>query len=141
MRKDRITIGRRSTNMAGKKKGATTPAPESEKKTAKKAVPGTSRAAIEEANSKKASSKKSAPTNAAALPVSAKPAGTRPRLPNVTSDVIKALQGGKILPFGELVRSAGGNEKAVRKAVNGLRGDGKLIVRGSTRSATYSLVA
>jgi hypothetical protein len=121
--------------MAGKQKGAASPATEPQKKTTKKPGPGTSAHAIEEAKSKKSAKKAAAP------PASAKPAGTRPRLPDVTSDVIKALQGGKVLSFGELVKNAGGNEKAVRKAVNGLRGDGKLTVRGATRSATYSLAA
>ena len=43
-----------------------------------------------------------------------------------------------LLTKAELVAACGGDESAVTKTVNKLRGQGKIVVRGTTRSAVYS---
>jgi hypothetical protein len=55
--------------------------------------------------------------------------------------VLKAFDKHPLLGKKELVAACGGDDVAVTKAVNRLRGIGKIVVRGSTRSAVYSRAA
>lgn len=55
--------------------------------------------------------------------------------------VLSALGSGKPSTKAEIVAACGGDEAAVTKTVNKLRGQGKIVVQGSTRSAVYHKAA
>jgi hypothetical protein len=79
----------------------------------------------------------------AAKPKSDVPMRTNVKHPPVSEETImKAFDGNRtMLSKKQLVEACGGDEVAVTKAVNRLRGLGKVTVQGSTRSAVYSKAA
>jgi hypothetical protein len=125
--------------MAKKQEGAAVAAPS--KKSAKKAEPKATKKAAKtkavEAPAKK--SKKEAEPKSGLR-------GTRKNVKHepvadetVLASFDKVPTG--LLTKAELVAACGGDESSVTKTVNRLRGQGKIVVQGSTRSAVYRKAA
>lgn len=121
--------------MARKKQEETKQAAPS-KKSAKKVEKPAPKTAVKPAAKKTKADKPAKPVKASkkAKPESAK----RASHPAADSAVVMAAFGGNSRTKKELVDACGGDEVAVTKTLKILRGEGKIAVTGSTRSAVYS---
>lgn len=102
----------------------------------------------QEAAPSKKSAKKAAPKSKPEAKSPKKSAASKPEpkkrtMHAVVADatVLGAFDGGKLLTKKELVAACGGDIVAVTKAVNKLRGEGKVIATGNSRSTVYSRAA
>jgi hypothetical protein len=98
------------------------------------------------AAAKKSSKKAASATKPASAPpavASDKPASTRTytRHPDVRPLVKKVLAVGKLMSISSIVAATKADEKAVKKAVNKLRGDGEIQAEGRTRRDTVYKLA
>ena len=124
--------------MARKKQEETKQVAPSKKsaKPAKKVEKSAPKTAVKPAAKKTKADK---PAKPAKVSKKAKPESTkRASHPAVDSAVVMAAFGGSNRTKKELVDACGGDEVAVTKTLKILRGEGKIAVKGSTRSAVYS---
>lgn len=83
--------------------------------------------------------KPTAPVNASKKVAKAEPVKTKRKSHAIVPDeaVLSALSDGKSLGKAELVMACGGDPVAVTKTVLKLRGEGKVVATGGTRSTLY----
>jgi hypothetical protein len=98
------------------------------------------------AAAKKATKKAASETKSASAPPAAvadKPASTRTytRHPDVRPLVKQAIAKGKLLSISQIVAATKADAKAVKKAVNKLRGDGEIQAEGPTKRLTMYKLA
>jgi hypothetical protein len=127
--------------MATKKDGATK-STSSKKATTKRTTKKTTPAPAAPGKPLKERSKKAAPAKPEAKPAKSAPTRKNAKHADVPDSVVlTALASGKPSTKKELVAACGGDEVAVAKTIQRLRGLGQIVASGTSRSMVYSKAA